>query len=443
MKRERKAIWRRWFMRIAVCLLIGVVVNVGVAWCAALLSPMHLSHWNQNQGEGAPRPDWAEGAESSPWKGWHVLRVGPGVRRWAGRWGHLTERAAKIGSRAFDRAAWPTTQYLSEENGTVLTTVSGWPALAMKHERWVVESEIDEDHIVEVGIVRSGLVVGKRAVPLNPIWTGFVINSLFYAALAFVPFIGESSARLRSVVVEAAALVRSNRRALRRWLVRVPFAIGLAMILNVLVAWGCATWSPIKVVTDPTGAWQEDVDRPYWARGRGWDRSMGSAERGFGVLSWFGSWGDDDWMAAGAPGKGDRPTAETESRGEGYVATVASGFPMYAMRCEEWNIAVNSRSYRPVKVSLLKSGIDIGPRHQSMLDRRSIPLAPIWRGFLINTLIYSGVMLIVPLTHIPRSVRGAIRAHRGQCPKCNYDLRGLPDGAPCPECGRAVPTTTR
>lgn len=164
-------------------------------------------------GRGCARPDWAEGAESSPWKGWHVLRVGPGVRRWAGRWGDLTERAAKIGSRAFDRAAWPTTQYLSEENGTVLTTVSGWPALAMKHERWAVESEIDGNHIIEVGVVRSGLAVGKRAVPLNPIWTGFVINSLFYAALAFIPFIGESSARLRSVIVEAAALVRSNRRA--------------------------------------------------------------------------------------------------------------------------------------------------------------------------------------------------------------------------------------
>ena len=30
------------------------------------------------------------------------------------------------------------------------------------------------------------------------------------------------------------------------------------------------------------------------------------------------------------------------------------------------------------------------------------------------------------------------RARRGHCPKCNYDLSGLPLGTPCPECGKAA-----
>lgn len=443
MRRERKTSWGRWLRRMALCLLIGVAANVGIAWIAALLSPMRLSNLNQSERDGAPRPEWAEGAESSDWKGWHVLRIGPGVRRWSGRWGDLTERAAKIKSGAFDRVAWPTVQYLTPENGTVLTTASGWPALAMKHEQWLAESEKDADRAVDVGVVRSGLAIGRRAAPLNPIWPGFAINSLFYAALAFIPFIGESSARLRSVFGEMAVLVRANRRALRRWLVRVTFVVGLAMILNVLVAWGCAAWSPIKVVTDPTGAWKALVTRPNWAHGRAWSQGAGHAERGFGILAWIGDWGDDEWLPPGTPGKGDRPTAETDSRDEGYVATVASGFPMYAMRCEEWSIAVGSRSAEPVKVSFLQSGIDIGPRQRSNLNRRCLPLMPIWRGFFINTVVYAVVILLVPLMRAPRAVRRAIRTHRGLCPNCNYDLHGLTDGAPCPECGHHSEMTTR
>lgn len=35
-------------------------------------------------------------------------------------------------------------------------------------------------------------------------------------------------------------------------------------------------------------------------------------------------------------------------------------------------------------------------------------------------------------------VRGVRRRRRGMCPRCAYDLAGLTDGSPCPECGRAM-----
>ena len=63
-----------------------------------------------------------------------------------------------------------------------------------------------------------------------------------------------------------------------------------------------------------------------------------------------------------------------------------------------------------------------------------LPLRPIFPGFLLNTLFYAvvvGAILALPLTFIP--LRRRLRARRGRCPKCNYDLAGLE--GPCPECG--------
>ncbi|MFG0283573.1 MAG: hypothetical protein ACF8R7_04060 [Phycisphaerales bacterium JB039] len=53
-------------------------------------------------------------------------------------------------------------------------------------------------------------------------------------------------------------------------------------------------------------------------------------------------------------------------------------------------------------------------------------------GFLLNTLFYAAIVAL-PLSFFP--LRRRLRARRGRCPKCNYDLAGL-DG-PCPECGAA------
>jgi hypothetical protein len=53
-------------------------------------------------------------------------------------------------------------------------------------------------------------------------------------------------------------------------------------------------------------------------------------------------------------------------------------------------------------------------------------------GFLLNTLFYAAI-LALPLSFFP--LRRRLRARRGRCPKCNYDLAGL--AGPCPECGAA------
>ena len=63
----------------------------------------------------------------------------------------------------------------------------------------------------------------------------------------------------------------------------------------------------------------------------------------------------------------------------------------------------------------------------------SIPLRPLPLGFAINTLFYAALILI-PWELAGWGVR-ARRRRRALCPRCAHSLAGLPDHAPCPECG--------
>ena len=63
-----------------------------------------------------------------------------------------------------------------------------------------------------------------------------------------------------------------------------------------------------------------------------------------------------------------------------------------------------------------------------------LPLQPIWPGFAANTAIFSAICLCV--ISFPAAVRRTIRAQRGRCPRCGYDVRYNP-GPVCSECGRA------
>ncbi len=66
-------------------------------------------------------------------------------------------------------------------------------------------------------------------------------------------------------------------------------------------------------------------------------------------------------------------------------------------------------------------------------NTRTLPYLPVWPGLAINLAFWSAAA--APLVFAPVAIRRLRRKRRGACPACGYDLRGLPAGGLCPECG--------
>ncbi|NUQ53902.1 MAG: hypothetical protein HUU19_14545 [Phycisphaerales bacterium] len=87
---------------------------------------------------------------------------------------------------------------------------------------------------------------------------------------------------------------------------------------------------------------------------------------------------------------------------------------------------------RPTGSSDFKSSIGI--QCGSSVFERWLPIYILPLGFTLNTLFYAAAWFTY-LFGI-RSIRRNLRTRRGLCTGCAYDLKGLPPGSPCPECGR-------
>lgn len=73
------------------------------------------------------------------------------------------------------------------------------------------------------------------------------------------------------------------------------------------------------------------------------------------------------------------------------------------------------------------------PRLPWIMPDRRLPTTPLCPGLIGGSLLYS-LAVYLPVK-APGSVRRWLRARRGRCPGCGYDLAGS-TGAACPECGR-------
>lgn len=66
-----------------------------------------------------------------------------------------------------------------------------------------------------------------------------------------------------------------------------------------------------------------------------------------------------------------------------------------------------------------------------------VPMRPLPLGLLVNTVAWAALWFValLPLVAL-RVLRRWRRARRNRCVACGYQREGLPDGAPCAECGR-------
>ena len=201
---------KRRLTKLVVFLLLGAVVNVAVAWGCALLIDLHLyvgspsfsgfslekiasgHYWvvaaNERCGGAILRsfvesPEQHSMAEEVHW-------------RWA-------EGAPRLRLPSWSRAAIPKFDSAVNRRQGQVVKGFGWPWLSL----WVSFHEIRPSGTTgttKVAVERwTGLAVSSgaklldppKALPLIPIWPGFAINTIFYAAILWLLTLGPFTAR--------------------------------------------------------------------------------------------------------------------------------------------------------------------------------------------------------------------------------------------------------
>jgi hypothetical protein len=113
---------------------------------------------------------------------------------------------------------------------------------------------------------------------------------------------------------------------------------------------------------------------------------------------------------------------------------LAAGFPLLALRCGKGYRSDGSGWWTvDAPIGGMSAGLlaRLGVVDRSLLAH-GLPATPLWFGFIVNTLFYS--LLWMVLMGVLFHARRVWRLHRGECAICGYDFRsgGL---VCCPECG--------
>lgn len=112
------------------------------------------------------------------------------------------------------------------------------------------------------------------------------------------------------------------------------------------------------------------------------------------------------------------------------IGIAVAGWPQHAFRA----ISINRMNGIVSDPMLPKSGKLLG---FSWNFKEDLPIKPIWRGFLINTSLYTlaWFVVVVGISQTIRKYQRFRRVRLGLCVECRYDLKGSPIDVPCPECG--------
>jgi hypothetical protein len=189
---------KRLAIKLVLFLLLGAIVNVAVAWGVALWSPtarlpgyLYSREMPSLFSRAAPS-DWPRHTAAAPYVGmrFYGCTTGIGLR--------------SVSLRVSD--------FSEERNPYRVMTLchAGWPQISMQsigvaeglNRPSAVSSQLEWRHAVNAPAFmrpRGSLFYGEPwPLPLRPIWPGFAINTIFYAAALWVIFaIPGSVKRLR------------------------------------------------------------------------------------------------------------------------------------------------------------------------------------------------------------------------------------------------------
>ncbi len=203
---------KRWITKIVVFLLLGAIINVAVAWaCAAFVPVVETTSLQIN---AAP-----ESADEVFYT-WEIRRAeGFGHTQvafntffwrppspWTAKQPELVNRTdARLHGIRPPKSRW------WGLNETFVHVVAGWPIRSLvshcyeRDARWSLRRSplLTRRQVAEIGllghppkwmeaIVIEDQVVGgpfsARVLPLRPIWPGFMINTIFFATILWLPF---------------------------------------------------------------------------------------------------------------------------------------------------------------------------------------------------------------------------------------------------------------
>ncbi len=201
---------KRRLLMIVLFLLLGAVLNVAVAWGCAILIDLRLCTGSPiftgfSLGRTASGHDWtvlANQRRGGAIIGSYVESPGQQGMAQALRQ-RLAEGAPSLRVPSWSRAAIPKFDPAVNSRQAQVAEGFGWPWLSL----WVSFHEIRPSGTTgttTVAVERStGLAVSSgaklldppRALPLGPIWSGFAINTAFYAAILWLLTLGTFAAR--------------------------------------------------------------------------------------------------------------------------------------------------------------------------------------------------------------------------------------------------------
>ncbi len=159
MPHQRTERWK-WVRRIALCLVLGAVINVGVAWGCAAWSPMKSQRYIERYlpKGSADLPGWA--AVEPPWFMANMSHLENGLGR--DRWSQASMASGGPWRRILD------------------THVAGLPMRSLRG----VELFRDEHNLRNHVEWRWAIRIDDGVLPYQPMLLGFTLNTLIYGAFA-------------------------------------------------------------------------------------------------------------------------------------------------------------------------------------------------------------------------------------------------------------------